>query len=71
MLLLVAGALMLVLPGQGLLTIGLGLGLVDLPFWSAARKRALLLRIARRPAIRSSLDRLRSEPLRFPPKAGC
>jgi hypothetical protein len=51
-----AGIAMLVLPGQGLLTILIGLLLVDFP-----GKRALELRLVRRPAIRSFLDRMRTK----------
>lgn len=62
--LLVAGLAMLVLPGQGLLTILLGLLLADVP-----GKRRLVRRIAARPAIRAALDRLRAragkEPFRY------
>jgi len=49
-----AGAAMLVLPGQGLLTILIGLLLLDFP-----GKRALELRLLRRPALRGFLDRMR------------
>jgi hypothetical protein len=49
-----AGIAMLVLPGQGLLTIVIGLLLVDFP-----GKRAVELRIVRRPAILGFLNRLR------------
>jgi hypothetical protein len=49
-----AGIAMLVLPGQGLLTILIGLLLLDFP-----GKRALALRLVRRPALRAFLDRLR------------
>ena len=50
----VAGVAMLVLPGQGLLTILIGLLLLDFP-----GKRAVELRLVRRPAIRGFLDRMR------------
>ena len=50
-----AGIAMLVLPGQGVLTILIGLMLLDFP-----GKKALERRIARRPAIRGFLDRLRA-----------
>ncbi len=51
-----AGVAMLVLPGQGLLTILIGLLLLDFP-----GKRAAELRLVRRPAIRSFLDRMREK----------
>lgn len=61
---LVAGVAMLVLPGQGLLTILLGLLLADVP-----GKRALVRRLVARPGIRAALDRLRAragkEPFRY------
>jgi UPF0716 family protein affecting phage T7 exclusion len=49
-----AGIAMLLLPGQGLLTILIGLLLLDFP-----GKRALELRLLRRPALRAFLDRMR------------
>lgn len=51
-----AGIAMLVLPGQGLLTILIGLLLLDFP-----GKRAVELRLVRRPAIRGFLDRMRQK----------
>jgi len=51
-----AGVLMLVLPGQGLLTILIGLLLIDFP-----GKRALEARLIRRPGLRALLDRLRAK----------
>jgi hypothetical protein len=53
--LVVAGIAMLVLPGQGLLTILMGLGLVNFP-----GKYALERWIFGRPAVASTLNRLRS-----------
>ncbi|MEO6595256.1 MAG: PGPGW domain-containing protein [Planctomycetota bacterium] len=50
-----AGIAMLVLPGQGLLTILIGLLLVDFP-----GKRAIELRIVRRPTILKFLNSMRS-----------
>ena len=50
-----AGIAMLVLPGQGVLTILIGLMLLDFP-----GKKALERRLARRPTIRGFLDRLRA-----------
>lgn len=52
--LVVAGLLMLVLPGQGLLTILVGLVLVEFP-----GKRRLERAVARRPAVRAFLDGVR------------
>ncbi len=67
--LVVLGVLMLVLPGQGLLTIAAGLLIATFP-----GKRGLELAILGRPWIRSSVNRLRSragkEPLEFPETAG-
>tara|TARA_R110002126_G_scaffold6119_14_gene32301 strand:+ start:828 stop:1325 length:498 start_codon:yes stop_codon:yes gene_type:complete len=54
-LLIVAGLFMLVLPGQGLLSILLGLQCVDLP-----GKRRLELALLRRPAIRRAVDWIRT-----------
>jgi hypothetical protein len=55
-------------PGQGLLTILVGLLLCDLP-----GKRALVLAVVRRPAVRGAIDRLRARfgraPLALPPVA--
>lgn len=48
------GLALLVLPGQGLLTILLGLVLVDFP-----GKRRLELRIVRRPRVHGAIDRMR------------
>lgn len=52
-------------PGQGLLTVLIGLVLVDVP-----GKRALELRLLRRPRLRAALDRLRRRfgrpPLQLP-----
>ncbi len=63
-LLLVAGILMLVLPGQGILTILAALALLDFP-----GKRALEMRVLHTPAISKSIDWLRQragrEPLSF------
>jgi len=52
--LVVLGVLMLVLPGQGLLTILIGIVLVEFP-----GKRAVERRIARHPAVRAFLDHVR------------
>jgi hypothetical protein len=60
-----AGLAMLVLPGQGLVTIALGLGLVDFP-----GRRRLELAVIGRPGILKSVNRLRHklgrEPLELP-----
>lgn len=62
--LLVAGILMLVLPGQGILTILAALALLDFP-----GKRKMEMRILHRPAILKSVNWLRRragrEPLAF------
>lgn len=61
----VAGILMLVLPGQGILTIVLGLSLLDFP-----AKRRFILWLVSHPIVYRSLDWLRrktgSEPLDLP-----
>ncbi len=63
-LLLIAGILMLVLPGQGILTILAALALLNFP-----RKRALEMRILHAPAVLKSINWLRQragrEPLSF------
>ena len=51
---LLAGIAMLFLPGQGLLTIVLGLGLMNFP-----GKQQLLMRLCGRPQVQSSLNWLR------------
>ena len=64
-LLVLAGLAMLVLPGQGLITIALGLGLVDFP-----GRRRLELGVIGRPGILKGVNRLRHklgrEPLEMP-----
>jgi len=68
MALILAGLTMLVLPGQGLLTILLGISLTDLPF-----KHRLLLWILERRSIQRSLNwirrKARKPPLQFPDHA--
>jgi hypothetical protein len=59
--LMVAGILMLVLPGQGILTILAALALLDFP-----GKRALEMRILQRPAILKSINWLRQRAGRRP-----
>ena len=59
--LLVAGILMLLLPGQGILTILAALGLLDFP-----GKRRLEMRILHRPAILRSVNWLRRRAGRAP-----
>jgi hypothetical protein len=60
-LLLVAGILMLVLPGQGILTILAALALLNFP-----GKRALELRILHRPALLKGINWLRRRAGRKP-----
>ena len=60
-LMLVAGVLMLVLPGQGILTILAALALLDFP-----GKRALEMRILHRPALMKSINWLRRRAGRKP-----
>lgn len=66
---LLAGAAMLVLPGQGLLTLLAGLMLVDFP-----GKRRLEVRLLRRPSVRAAVDRIRARagrgPLELPEEPG-
>ena len=51
---LLAGVVMLFTPGQGVLTIFMGLALVDFP-----RKQRLLLHLASKPSVKKALYRLR------------
>lgn len=60
-LLIVVGIAMLVLPGQGVITILAGLGLVDFP-----GKHRLITLIVRRSAVRKSLDWIRERAGRPP-----
>jgi hypothetical protein len=53
--LLLAGLLLLLLPGQGILTMVIGLGLIDFP-----GKRRLQIRLVRVPRIRNSIQWLRA-----------
>lgn len=53
--LVIAGVLMLFLPGQGVLTILIGVMLLDFP-----GKRQLELRLLRRPGVLSAINRLRA-----------
>ncbi len=66
--LILLGVAMLVLPGQGLLTIVLGLGLVDFP-----GRRRLERRLVGRPGVLKTINmlrhRLHREPLESPPRA--
>ena len=59
-----AGVAMLVLPGQGIITIVIGISLLDLP-----RKHALLDALVRRPGVRRVLNWIRAKenkaPFRF------
>ena len=65
--LLAAGAAMLVLPGQGVITLMVGLAIVDLPV-----RRRVLVGLLKRRAVRQGLQRLRARvgapPLVFPPE---
>ena len=67
--LLIAGLLMLVLPGQGLLTICVGLTLIDFP-----KKREWIKRVFSRPrllkVINSIRERFHHAPLRAAPEQG-
>jgi hypothetical protein len=64
--LVLIGIAMLVLPGQGILTIVLGLGLVDFP-----GRRRFEIAVIRRPNVSKSINALRRkmgrEPLELPP----
>ena len=64
-LLILAGLLMLVLPGQGLLTIAIGLSLLDFP-----GKLALQIRLVQIPRVRRTIEWIRGKasrpPLQFP-----
>lgn len=66
--LIVAGIAMLVLPGQGIITVFVGLTFVDFP-----RKRALELLIVRQRPILWAINRTRAKahrpPLQLPPRA--
>jgi len=55
-LLLIAGILMLVLPGQGILTILVGLGLIDFP-----GKFKLLRKLAQQPALFKTMNWIRTK----------
>lgn len=63
---IVAGIVMLFLPGQGILTILVGVSLVSFP-----RKRALEIRLIRRPSVLRAVNWIRTkagrEPLILPP----
>jgi hypothetical protein len=67
LLLVVAGAIMLFTPGQGVLTLVLGISLLDLP-----GKRRVERRLISTPALRWTLDAMRRAarrpPLQFPPE---
>ncbi len=66
-LLVVAGLVMLALPGQGVLTILLGVSLLEFP-----GKRRLELRLVSRPAVLGAINWMRARmgrrPLRLPPE---
>ncbi len=63
--LLASGLLLLLLPGQGLLTMAIGISLIDFP-----GKHALQIRIVRQPGIQRSIQWVREKagrkPLRVP-----
>jgi hypothetical protein len=59
--LLFAGVLMLLLPGQGILTLVVGLALLDVP-----GKHALLVRMAKRPSVLKALNYVRQRAKREP-----
>lgn len=59
--LIVAGAAMIVLPGQGLLTMAIGVGLVDFP-----GKRRLVNAVVRRPVVLRSLNWVRAKAHKAP-----
>jgi UPF0716 family protein affecting phage T7 exclusion len=59
--LVVVGGLMLVLPGQGILTLLVGLGLMDLP-----KKHALLVWLAKREGVLKALNFFRARAQREP-----
>ena len=56
-----AGIAMLLLPGQGVLTLVVGLALLDIP-----GKHALLVRLARRPSVMRALNYIRQRTKREP-----
>lgn len=60
-LMLSAGVLMLLLPGQGVLTLLVGLALLDVP-----GKHALQVRLARRPGVLTALNYVRKKTKREP-----
>jgi hypothetical protein len=60
-LLTLAGVFMLILPGQGILTLIVGLALLDFP-----GKRALILRLAKRPSVLRALNYVRRKTRREP-----
>lgn len=66
--LVVVGVAMLVLPGQGMLTILVGVGVLDLPW-----KRRLVRRVLSMPTVKGAVDRMRANagrpPLDVPPRA--
>ena len=56
LILLLSGLLLLLLPGQGILTMVVGLSLIDFP-----GKHALQIRIVRQPRIRKSIEWIREK----------
>jgi len=67
LLLVLAGLVMLVLPGQGLLTLAIGLGLMNFP-----GKRSLIRRLIGRPRVLRTINRWRAKAHKAPlePPAG-
>ena len=64
---IIAGLFMLILPGQGLVTLAIGFMLINFP-----GKRKLVLQITRRQGVRTMINRLRAKaakpPLELPDK---
>jgi len=58
---IIAGLVMLILPGQGLLTLAIGFLLIDFP-----GKRALVLQIIRRQGVRTTINLLRAKAAKPP-----
>lgn len=59
--LVLIGSALLVLPGQGMLTILVGIGVLDLPF-----KRRVVRRVLCHPKVKRAIDRMRSNAGRPP-----
>ena len=61
LILVVTGTIMLITPGQGLLCIALGLGLIDFP-----GKRRVVRRVLGRPGILNTINKVRAKTKRAP-----